>query len=298
MKSFLISIILISISAFGFSQKTSFDSIYHSTVKNLIISNPDRALLNVEYLNSISKNNSEKLLAILFKAELLRVYGIKHQALSILHKADSIAQLEKDYISLTRINRLTAAIYREVKIQKTGDSYLEQAISMSNKIKDINSRFEAKGLIEQEKARIEIEKNNFQKSNEHIRKSNKLLSKTNTYNYAYYFLAQNNYLMAENYLMQDKIDSAFFYLNKTKDQLVSAESINSSLKGFVYKGLGDTYCATKSYEEAEEYFLKAKAVADISNFLELKIEVNYSLSILYKKINEYDKYIEYNEAYI
>lgn len=298
MKSYLTTLLLFIFSLFGSAQVIHFDSIYDETVKDLIVVNPERALLNVEYLNAMSESNSEKLIAILLKADSLRVHGIKHQAISTLNIADSIATIEEDYISLTKINILIATIYREVKLQKTGTEYLDKARLMSDKIENKNLKLEAKGLIEQESAYGEKENKNYQNSIEHIRKSNTYFRNAKGKVPALYLLSMNSSIIAENYIKLNKADSAFFYLHKSISYLEKTKTTSRLLRGNIYKGFGETYFSIKSYDEAEIYFLKAKDIADESNFMELKIKVNHLLSKLYKKLSQNDQYIKYNEAYI
>src|SRR5690554_208264 len=280
------------------AQESYYDSIYRETALIHIASNPEKALSNVNLLYSISEDNNKKLKSLLIKAELLRRYGVKNEAINILLKADSIAILENDYVSQTKTNGLLATIYRESNLQASGDKHIQRAKEASEKIQDKNSKLRFQGNLAQESAYLEMDKNNHRKAIEEIRKGNNYILEIASLIDLPYQLALNNMIIGESFLSLNKLDSAFHYLKNSKLKLSQSQSINSPMKGFVFKGLAEVYFAKEEYEKAEEYFLEAKSIADSSNFFELKKIVYRSISRFYKDVERSDLYITFNEKYI
>ena len=282
-----------------FAKKLYFDSIYKKTIGELLQSDPEGALENVDLLLSISKDNKEKLKALFLKADLLRRYGLKNEAISIFLKADSIAKIENDYIALTRANGLLATTYREVNLQQTGEKHINKAIQSSKKIKNKRYRIKFQENLLEESAYIKLADKKYNEVIEIMRNANKLLLKVNnTITNIPFGLASNNALIAESHLGLKNTDSAFFYFSIAKEQLSKSHLANSPFKGYIYKGEGLTYQEIKAYNDAENYFLKAKTIADESNFFDLKKDVYNSMRNLYKEIDDQEKYVVINEQYL
>ncbi|PWH85422.1 helix-turn-helix domain-containing protein [Brumimicrobium oceani] len=294
-----IFVLLLTLFSFrSIAQNPYYDSIYRVTAQELIASDPKQALKNVEQLSSISTNRAEQLKSLLLKAALLRTYGINNEALDILFKTDSIAHLEKDYVSITRINGLIATIYRESQLNAAATIYFKKTKEAIEKIENENLKNRFRGSIEQESAQIELKKENYLKTIKHINQSNEYFLLAGETADIPFHLSSNYGQIGTVYLLLDEIDSTFFYLNRALNELTKAQAANSPKKGFIYTGLAEAYIKIDSLELAEDYLHKSKSIAEKSNYFELKKETYFKLSNFYKKTGDHDKFIQSNEQYL
>ncbi|MDR7211018.1 helix-turn-helix domain-containing protein [Flavobacterium piscis] len=279
------------------AQASKYDSIFSETSQVLLSSNPKKALANTDYLYKISKNNSERIKAYMLKATLLRQYGIRKEAASALVHADSLAILDKDYTFQARINGFLSTLYRENEIPSIGKIYLQKAVAVSRKIEDKNEMYKFQGNLSQEIAYYEMIDANYSKAIASLKKGNQLFEKAGPNIDRYFQLAVNGELIAKNYLLLHKIDSALYFYEKSNKELDQSKSSNSPLKGFIYNGFGNVYTSSGDYKSAALNYQKAEQIADASNFFALKDEVYSSLLDYYKKTENSKKYISYNELY-
>jgi AraC-like DNA-binding protein len=277
------------------AQVSKYDSIFSETSQVLLSSNPKKALDNTNYLYKISKNNPERIKAYMLKATILRQYGIRKEAASALVHADSLAKLDNNYTFQARINGFLSTLYRENEIPSIGKIYLQKAIDVSKKIEDKSEMYKFQGNLSQEIAYYEMLDANYSKAITNLKKGNQLFEKAGTSIDRNFQLAVNGELIAKNYLLLHKIDSALYFYDRSNTQLSQSQSSNSPLKGFIYNGLGNVYTFTGDYKNASLNYQKAEQIADASNFFALKEEVYNSLLDYYKKTENSKKYISYNE---
>lgn len=294
LKNILLLFITLISSDLIYSQNSKFDSIFSETSQVLLSSNPKKALSNTDYLYKISNNNAERIKSCMLKATLLRQYGIRNEAVTALKRADSIAVIEKNYNMQARINGFLSTLYREFEIYTLGKIHLQKAVDISKKIEDKNDMYKFQGNLSQEIAYYDMYYSNFSKAIIHLKKGNQLFEKAGSTIDKNFQTAVNDELIAKNYLLLHKVDSAFFYFNKAKEELKSSQSSNSPLKGFIYNGLANAYTSIGDYKNAISNYKTAEQIAKDSDFFILKQEVYTSLMEFYKKTGN-KKYIVYNE---
>lgn len=297
LKSVLFLFIAVISQNLSYSQSSKYDRVFSETSQILLNTNPKKALANTDYLYKISKNNSERIKAYILKATLLRQYGIRKEAASALVYADSLAKLDHDYTFQARINGFLSTLYRENEIPSIGKVYLQKALDVSKKIEDKSEMYKFQGNLSQEIAYYEMLDANYSKAITSLKKGNQLFKKAGTGIDRYFQLAVNGELIAQNYLLLHKTDSALYFYEKANKQLDQSQSSNSPLKGFIYNGLGNVYTSSGDYKSALLNYQKAGQIAHASNFFSLKKEVYSSLLDYYKKIENSKKYISYNELY-
>jgi len=278
----------------SYAQGSKFDSIFAETSQVLLSSNPNKALSNTDYLYKISNNNSERIRSCMLRATLLRQYGIRNEAVAALKRADSLAVIDKNCNMQARINGFLSTLYREFEIYSLGKIHLQKAVDISKKIENKTDMYKFQGNLSQEIAYYDMYFLKYSKAIEHLKKGNQLFEKAGAAVDINFQTAVNNELIAKNYLLLHKVDSAFFYFNKAKKELESSQSPESPLKGFIYNGLANAYTATGDFKNAISNYKIAEQIADASNFFILKQEVYNSLLEFYKKTDN-KKYITYNE---
>ncbi len=283
-----------------FTQELNFDSLFFKTSKDIVDSEPEESLKSVDYLYKVSKDDKQRVRSLVLKASFLLYYGLNDEALTIFFEAEKIAKNNKDYVSLTRIYGYISTVYRESELYSSSLKYIEKALQSTEKIEEHDSKWRFFGNLEQEKANIEMERENHLESIKLAHHSVQYFSKIKSDSLVdtHYQLLVSYGLISKNYLLLNEIDSSFYYLDKAKESLDKSDLPNSPLEGSIYNGIGEAHFANKAYEKAEEYFLKAKKIADETNYFSLKKDVYKSLSNLYKETNEDQKFIAINEQYI
>ena len=297
LKSFLLFIIVVISNQLNYSQNSKYDKIFAETAQVLLSSNPKKALSNTDYLYRISKNNLERMKACMLKATLLRQYGLRNDAIATLKRADSLGMLDRNYTMQARINGFLSTLYRENEIYSIGKTHLQKAVAISRKIEDKNERYKFLGNLSQEIAYYEMYALNYSKAISNLKAGNQSFKKAGSSIDVNFQTAVNDELIAKNYLLMKKVDSALIYYEKASKELEASQSPNSPLKGFIYNGFGNVYNATGNYNKALLQYQQAEKIAEESNFFALKQEVYTSLLELYKKTDN-KKYIAYNEMNI
>lgn len=277
-----------------YPQSAAYDRIFSETAQVLISSNPKKALSNTDYLYKISHNNLERIKSCLLKATVLRQYGLRNEAITALKRADSLVVIDKNYSMQARINGFLSTIYRENEIYSIGKIHLQKAATVSRKIEDKNEMYKFQGILSQEIAYYQMYALNYSKAISSLKAGNLLFKKAGSSFDKNFQTAVNDELIADNYLLLKKFDSALIYYEKAHKELEVSQSSNSALKGFIYNGLANVYTSIGDYKKALLNYQKAEQIAEVSNFFILKQEVYSSLLEFYKKTDN-KKYIVYNE---
>lgn len=233
----------------------------------------------------------------MLKATLLRQYGLRNEAISSLKRADSLADITKDYNLLARINGFLSTLYRENEIYSLGTIHLQKAVAVSQKIEDKNIMYKFLGNLSQEVAYYYMYSSQYTKAIKSLKSGNKLFEKAGTSIDKNFQIAVNDELIAKNYLSLHKADSALITYKKSQRELEASQSPNSPLKGFLFNGFANVYADLGDLSLAILYYKKAEEIAKSSNFFTLKQEVYNSLLQFYKKTDN-KKYITYNEMNI
>ena len=291
----LIILLTCSLNSFAIAQESKYDSIARVTTRELVNTNPEKALENYQYLYKISENNPQKIRSLNLKGGLLLYFGIRDEALNFFLEAEKLAIKEKDYQALTRIYGYISAIHKQTNLLSASREYLTKAKEASKKIKDKSEQVRFFGNIEHEIASIEASNGEYQLSLEHLRnaikyfKSDYIEEDIDVSHHLY-----NGYgMMSDIYLRLKELDSSLYYLDLAKGTINDFDESENRNKGNYYNSLAKIYLAKSLQSEAEENFIKAKEVAKKSNYSKLLKEVYASLSDFYKDNNqeaEADKY--------
>lgn len=299
--TFKLILSLISVTIFhlqSLAQTSKFDSIYNHTSQVLVGTSPEKALANTAYLYTIAKNDTERMNICILKGKLLKQYDINDEAIKTLLQADSLATSSADYFMLARINGLISTIYRETGIASVGKAYLQKAKNASKKIEDKNNMYRFQNNLCQEMSYYHLADKKYKQAIYEVLKGNQYLAKINSGLDKNFHYAVNSELIAKSYLLLHQKDSALFFYNLSQQQLSISKSSESPLKGFIYNGLGNVYTSVGDYKNALLNYQKAEKIAETSNFYNLRFEVYSDLLNYYKKLNNNQKYIHYNELYL
>lgn len=278
-----------------FSQNVAYDSLYNKISKELLASRPVKALVDTEQLYELSSSETEKVGALLLRASILRQHGLKNEAIKVVVKAENIASKSGEHFCIARSNGLLSTLYRESGINWSGKRALNKAIEASRKIEDTDYSFRFQANLQQELAYYAMAEGNHVKAVSYLHNGLRLFNEIGIDSTMRFHLSVTNELIGKNYLRLRNTDSAFFYFQKARDDMLNSTYHKSPLSGFIYNGLGEAYMLKGDYSNAYRHLEKALDIAETSNFYNLKVEVYKTFQDYYKALNDNENYVLYNE---
>lgn len=78
-----IILLFCSLTTIAHSQESAYDSIVRITTRELVNTDPEKALENYQYLYEISENDAQRIRSLNLKGGLLLYFGIRDEALNI-----------------------------------------------------------------------------------------------------------------------------------------------------------------------------------------------------------------------
>lgn len=288
----------ILITTVGYAQTNAFDSLYQHTSRVGSTSTPQEALAHLKNLEILANTKKEKIEVYLLKASLLRQYGVRDKAIATLKVADSLAAIGKHSNLQARIHGALSTLYRESGIESLGKLALVKANYWSQSIQNPLELAILKGNLLQEQAYYHMSSGRFADALIALNLGRSEFEKIGPLAQRSFYLASMDQLIGENYIRLEKIDQAIETLSLALEELQVSNNPESPLKGFIYKNLGVSYLIIQEYETSFSFLNQAHAVANQSDFLELKKQVLASLKDYAKQIEDTKKYLLYNEMYM
>lgn len=280
-----------------YGQQSKFDSIFYNTAVNISSKDVNRALHIADSLYSNTKEEKNKIRALMLSADIYKNKGNINAAINYALKANLIAENSNNYEWIARISGFLSTQYRLAGLKSPGLKFLSRGQEVSKKIANANTSNQFQVLVFQEKAYYQMDDEKFSEAVESLKKANQLFTNIKDSQIKFFLLATNEEMLGKNISFLHELQSAKKHYLKSLFYLKKASGDDSSLKGFVYDGLGKIYLEEKKYNEAHSYFLKAIAIAERSDFANLKIETYKDLSKYCYAINDMPNYKVYNELY-
>lgn len=275
-----------------------FDSIYFNIATNIAASNFPKAIHLSDSLVTSTIDPQRKLKSIMLKSKLYQQNRNIKSAIESAQEALKIAIESKNYVWQSRIYGFLATQYRILRLYDIGLDYLDKGQAIAKKVKIPQERITYQGLIYQEKAYYALEENDYESAIISYLEAEKFFSNIINDRNRTYFLANNNEFLARTYLSMNNFNKATFYYSKTAEYVYSDENKNDVFNAFLYYGLGTIEIHNENYKMALEHLTNADEIADKSQTTDLQLLIYKSFSILYKKINDLEKFDEYNDKYI
>lgn len=279
----------------SYSQNSEYDSIYKKITRELVVSEPENALVATDYLYEISGDYTEKINALLLKASILRQNGLRVQSIKVIEEADDLATANRDYTYIARINGQLSTLYRESGITSSGKKALKKAIKAGKRVQNPDESYKFQGNLQMELAYYEMDNEAYEQAIIYLIEAEKFFKKMDKSYDIPFFMASTDELIGKNYIQLQKPDSAFYYLKQAKEELKDSKNPDSPLMGFIYNNLGCAYMLKGDFDNAYINYLRALDIAEISNFYNLKMEVYSDLQDYYKHINDNENYLLYSE---
>lgn len=298
MKQAIFIIVIFFLGPDIFSQSQVFDSIYSTTVTEVIFKEPDQALQNTEYLFKIAPDVQHQIKSLLLKSEIFRISGLHSEAIYTLTQADSMTAPD-DFQNNLLINGLLATNYRESGQPFFSKNHLQKSLEIINKINDKEQQNLLFTNIYQEISYSNLEEKNYEQAIEDIRKSTFYLNKVNPENPRFgYSNALNFQILGNLFLKNKQLDSALYYSNKALEKLALTASKSSSLRGYIIKDLIDIAILSEDYKTIESLADEAIEISIKANDIGLRKNIYASLMNYYKKTENHTAYIAANEEYL
>lgn len=292
----IIFCILITVS--GYTQNTSFDSLYAHVKTVALTSTPQEVLMQISDLEQLTSTPAQVIEVYLLKASLLRQYGLRDKAISTLQKADSFAVNAQNIILKARIQGTLSTLYRENGIESLGKLALVKAKHWSKKVKDPLELAVLNGNLLQEQAYYYMNSAQFSEAITTLTQGRREFEKVEHPQQRFFYLATTDQLIGDNYIQLGNLDLAVKTLNLALAELQGSNNPQSPLKGFIYRNLGESYLKSQDYETSLLFLNNAIDVAEQSGFLSLKKQVFATLKEYAKQREDREMYVNYNEKYI
>lgn len=292
---FIFYVLLMPIKTYG--QQTKFDSIYYHTAVNVTGTDSDRALHIADSLYLHTTDATNKIRALMLSANIYTKKGKINSAIDYALQANLLAEQANNYDWEARISGFLSTQYRLSGIKSSGLQFLSKGLDVSKKISNPNTSKMFQALAYQEQAYYRMEEKDYTAAIESLDQATALFAGLEDNNTKFFLMATNEELLGKNNYALAQLEAAkehylfgFAYLEKGSGDA-------SPLKGFINNGLGMVFYKEKKYPEALEFFLKAVAIAEQSDFLNLKIEVYKNLTDYYDRLDDATRYKQYNKLY-
>ncbi len=258
--------------------------------KELVYSNPDESIKIADHVLNISHRPEESAIANLLLAKSYLVKGDYNNAL--LHAFDEINQFE-DIAIETRIENyiLKATLLRKLYLDTQSGEYLGKAKTLASKMGSGKDSLDY--LIFLERTNMLLDRLNTNEAISDIRASEikfRTLLKNNVDKKRAYYLIKER---AFNRLSQ--YDSAFVYMNKTRDLLEPSKQNNLYEKAIIYKESGLLHLKKKEFQKSTEMLFIALRFAEILDNTFLLEQINRDLAINYLASNQKSQHKVYYE---
>lgn len=196
-------------------------------------------LSNVDYMNAN------------YKSSLVNLYAIE----TFLKNSK-----RKDYWKV-KVNFLLSDIYRQLQTPDLAESHFQIATNEFHNMRSVKQRRMLTELYDYENALYELEKGNYKRSSYLFKKSLNKFSFNDSHSSIQYL----SYIkLADNYIRDNKPDSALMYLSKVPEQydILYARSC---------LGMAEIEFSKRDWESAKQYLLKSKSLlTNSSDALTLK----------------------------
>ena len=286
------------VTSMSYPQNKGFDSLFQHTTKVVLTSTPQEVFKHITALERQATTPIQRIEVSIFKASLLRQYGVRDQAITTLKEADSLATKIHNATLQARIHGALSTLYRENGIESLGKLSLVKAQHWSKSIKDPLELAILKGNLQQEQAYYHLGEKRFEAAISTLNLGRIEFEKIDNPQRRSFFYASTDQLIGETYIEMGEWALAIQSLEQALGELEISDNPNSPLKGFIYNNLGMTYLQNQNYERSISYLNKAQDVAEKSDFSTLKKLVFASLKIYAKQLGDMQKYSYYNERYL
>lgn len=275
----------------------SFGEVYYETAVNVSSANYKQALKRADSLYKSTSDQKNKLKCLMLKADINSSVGNIKESIKIAIIAEQIASSNKYYDWHARILGFLSTQYREIGLLKRGRTFLKKGLTLADKIENKEIGIQFKALCYQESAFYDMEEGNYSSSLYTLKKSDSLFNLLTDSPTKFYFLLQNEQLIAKNLFEIGNYNLSLHHYHKTEKLIKLSKSENSVLHGLVYNGKGEVYLKVKKLDSVLYFFKQAEKIAISANSCNLKPLVYDNLRDYYNKKGNLKMHVHYSNLH-
>ncbi|NGF75957.1 helix-turn-helix domain-containing protein [Fluviicola sp. SGL-29] len=275
-----------------------FDSIYFETAVHISATDINRAIAIADSLHTHSESELHQLKALMLSSTLFQQKGEMKKSIHYATMADQLAVKNNFYDWEARIAGFLSTQYRILGLYEQGEVYLEKGKNVSKLIENEEIKILYLGLIFQETAYYAMEYGNYQRAHKAVKTAEGYFMRLTDEVNKNYFLATNEELLGRTCIGLKEWDEALQHYNEAIKRMGKITQQDAMLNGFVHSGLGRVYFEKNEPLLAIDHLKKSEQIVQLSDHLELKIEVYKTLSEYYKSEDDYKNYSVYHDKYI
>lgn len=289
MKYLLLLLPLISIPVYVSAQDPeTFDKIYHKTFLETAQKDFKKALDIADSLYKHSSTATYQVKSLMLSASLLQQKGDLSGAVDYAEKAQEIVTQTNDYNWQARIAGFLASQYRQLRLFPKSDAYTNKAMAAAQKISNPEMANNIMGLMSQEKAYAQLGQKNYREAIRHVHAAQQYFNRTRQD--LSFMTANNEQLLGDSYQGLQLYDSALYYYRKGLGSM--GASPGNFLSGLLMNGIAVTYLQQGKLEDAHRWLDSAQAIADASNYLQLKNVVYETEQAYAEKVKDMERLAE------
>jgi YesN/AraC family two-component response regulator len=263
----------------------SYEKIYTKTFLETSHADFNKALQIADSLYEHSETETYKVRSLMLTASLYQQASELSRAVEYAEKAQDIIFQTDNYNWQARVAGFLSTQYRLLKLYKKSSDYAGKALEAARQISNPEMANVNMGMIYQEKACVARDQKQYRKmidmahnAQKHFDLGHKNLD---------YFTAANAVFLGDAYVGLKQYDSSLAHYQKGVEAM--AKLPESNMRGFLINGVAASYMELGKLEEAKPYVDSAKAIADRSKDLQLKLIVYDAVKKYAGKVKDVEK---------
>lgn len=248
----------------------AFNEIYSKTYRETAQKDMKKALRIADSLYQISETPLLQTKSLMLSATLYEQSGEVQKAIDQALRSGEVIEKTDNAAWQAKVFGFLASKYRMLRLYEYSKKYYEKAFSASERIENPEAANNIRGLMKQEKAYYEIAQKNYQKAITEIKSAQHYFDQTK--GEENFFRLNNEQLLGLSFYQLG--DSSLALKHYLIAERLAAEEPANFLTGLVYSGLAQIYVDKAEMQKAKKYMELAQKIAEESQFLALKNEVN------------------------
>ncbi|WP_079716918.1 AraC family transcriptional regulator [Parapedobacter luteus] len=258
----------------------------------------NKALRAADSLHRTAVNDVQEIRSLMLISDMHHRQANRDSAIHYAIKAEKIADRTANYSWQARICGVLSTQHRETGLSSAGKQYIKKGLEIIERVDNPEFVNQFKGQCFQELGFYALEEKDYTEAITYFEQAEPFFTKLADSVVRHVALAQNDERLGLCYLGLEAIDSAAFYYKRALAHESRASEADTPVKGFIYDGLGQIYLAQERYEQADSCFQRALAIAEASDFPNLKMRVYKDLAQYYRLTGDNEGYQRYNEKYL
>ncbi len=258
----------------------------------------DKAIAAADSLYRHAGSDVHRIRSLMLISDMYHRLANRDSSIHYAIDAERIAERTGNYTWQARVCGVLSTQHRETGLFTEGKRYLEKGLKVIEKVDNPELVKQFKGQCFQERGFYELEEKQYREAIAHFKQAAPFFAGLADSVVRYFALAQNGERLGLCYLELGAIDSAAAHYERALAMERKASGADTPVKGFIYNGLGRISLLKEDYKQADSCFQKALAIAETTEFPNLKIGVYKSLSLFHQATGNEDGYREYNGKYL